>query len=184
MVNWLKVYAHTHLFYIILIAVSVVYFRVWLSEHDARVIADGKVKAAEVQVVNLQKQIDAIPAQTAAKVQVVTKAVHDAVTPSQVVAAIPSLTDIPLQTRAIPGNPVDVEVAAQPLIELVGELKTSQVQLGACQQTVALKDQQLLAKDAEVIALKKKPNFLHRLGNVAKAVGVGVGIGLLIGAKL
>jgi len=163
-----KTFITTHLFYIILIAVGVVSFRMWLSEHDARLTADAKVKEA-------QTQIASIVTQAAAQVKVVTKVVHDAVTPSQVVAAVPTLTDVPLATREITGNPVDVEVAAQPLMQLVGELKTAQIELGACQQVSVLKDQQ-------IAALKKKPKFFTRLKRVAEAVGVGVGIGLLLGA--
>lgn len=179
MLTWLKTYAHTHLFYILLLVGGFITFRVWLAEHDARVAADNRVKVAEVTVASLQKQIDSIPAQTAAKVQVVTKIVHDAVTPSQVVAALPQVTDVPLQASVIPNNSVDVAVAAVPLMQLVGELKTTQIELGACQQTVGLKDQQIVAKDTEIVALKKKPKFLTRLKHVAEAVGVGIGIGLL-----
>ena len=116
--------------------------------------------------------------------QVITKVVHDAQTPTQVVAAIPDLTNIPLQARVAPDNPADVEVAAQPLMQLVGELKTSQVQLGACQQTDGLKDQQIVDLQTTIKALKKKPGFFHRVASVAKAVGVGIGIGVLIGVKL
>jgi hypothetical protein len=106
----------------LLIVGGVISFRVWLSEHDARVLAESTVRDKQAQVVSLQKQIDAIPAQTAAKVQVVTKVVHDAVTPSQVVAAIPDLTQIPLQARVSPVDSVSVEVAAQPLMQLVGRI--------------------------------------------------------------
>lgn len=173
-------YAKTHLFYIVLIVGGVLSFRVWLSEHDARVQAENAVKQAQVTVASLQKQIDSIPPQTAAKVQVVTKVVHDAVTPSQVVAAVPTLTDVPLATRAIPGNTVDVEVAAVPLVTVLGEFKTAQIELGACQQTDALKDKQLAAKDTEIAALKKKPKFFKRVEHAAEAIGVGVAIGVLL----
>lgn len=180
MISWLKIYAHTHLFYIILIVVGLVSFRVWLSEHDARAAAEVKVKESEQTVATLQKQIESIPVQTAAKVQVVTKVVHDAATPAQVVAAIPDLTNIALQPRVSPVNPLNVEVAAAPLMQLVGELKTSQIELGACQQVSGLKDQQLVAKDVEIVALKKKPRFIKRIENVAIAVGAGIGIGVLL----
>lgn len=176
MVSYLK----THLFYIIVIAIGVVSFRTWLSEHDARVQAENAAKQAQVNIVSLQKQIDAIPAQTAASVAKVRTIVAKTGTPSQVVAAIPLLTDVPLATRAIPGNTTDVEVAAVPLVTLVGELKTSQIELGACQQTDALKDKQLAAKDVEIAALKKKPKFLIRVKHVAEAVGVGIAIGVLL----
>lgn len=175
---WLETYAKTHLFYIILIVGGVVSFRVWLSEHDSRIAAENNVRQAEVNIVTLQKQIDSIPAQTATKVQVVTRVVHDAVTPSQVVAAVPQLTEIPLATRAIPGNQVDVEVAAQPLMQLIGELKTSQIELGGCQQVNALKDQQIVQLQVEVKAAK--PKFLQRVKQNVVAFAVGVAVGAFL----
>lgn len=183
MVSWLKTYGHAHLFYIVLIAVGVISFRVWLSEHDARVQADNTVKQQQAVVAGLQQQIVAVQAQATQKVQVVTKVVHDAVTPSQVVQSLPQVdTKIAadLSARVAPDNPVAVEVNAQPLMQLVGDLKTSQIELGACQQTVTLKDQQLQAKDVEIVALKKKPKLLKRIGHVFEAVGVGIGIGVLL----
>lgn len=182
--SWLKTYAHTHLFYIILIIVGVVGTHVWLQEHDARIAAENVVKVQELKVADLQSQIETTQQQAATKVQVITKIVHDAVTPSQVVAAIPSLTNIPLETRAVPGDPVDVTVAAAPLVQLAGEAKTAEINLAACENVGLLKDQQLLAKDTEIKALKKKPRFFKRVFGVAKAVGVGVGIGLLISGHL
>lgn len=145
-------------------------FHVWLSEHDARAAADNKVIQLQQQATNIQQQ-------AAQKVQVVTRIVHDAVTPSQVVAAIPTLTNVPLAVREIPGNPVDVTVAAQPLMQVVGDLKKAQIELDACQQVNTL-------KDAEVAALKKKPRMIKRFAGVMKAVGVGVGIGLLLSTHL
>jgi ribosomal protein L11 len=180
MIAWLKAYAKTHIFYIVLIAVGLIAFRSWLQEHDARQAADNTVKQQEAQVADLKQQIVTANQQAAQKVQVVTKIVHDAVTPSQVVAAIPSLTNVPLNTREVPGNPTDVLVAAQPLIQLAGDDKAAHIQLEACQQVGALKDQQLTAKDVEIAALKKKPSFWKRVLGTAKAVGVGVGIGLLL----
>lgn len=173
----------THLFYIVILVLLVGGGKLWLSEHDARVQAENTVKASEVTVKTLQAQINNIPAQTAAKVQTIIKVVHDAQTPAQVVAAIPTLTNIPLAVRAIPGNLVDVEVAAQPLMQLVGELKTSEVQLGACQQTDGLKDQQITQLQNTIKALQKKPKFLTRVKHVAEAVGIGVGIGFVLAVR-
>lgn len=174
----------THAVYIALIVLLLIFGRVWLSEHDARVKAEQTVKQQQDKVQVLQEQIKAIPVQTAAKVQVVTRVVHDAQTPAQVVAAIPQLTDVPLQARVSPINPADVEVAAQPLIQVLGELKTAQVELSACQQVDGLKDQQLAAKDTEIVALKKKPKLLERVKHVAEAVGVGIAVGFVLAAKL
>jgi hypothetical protein len=184
MIAWLKAYAKTHLFYIVLIAVGFVAFHSWLQEHDARVAADNTVKQQEAQVADLKQQIEAAQQQAAQKVRVVTKVVHDAVTPTQVVAAIPSLTGLPLAAREIPGDSVNVAVAAQPLIQLAGEDKTALIQLEGCQQVDTLKDKQLVAKDVEIAALKKKPSFWKRVTGTAKAVGVGVGIGLLLSTHL
>lgn len=167
---WLETYAKTHLFYIILIMLGAVSFHVWLSEHDARVAADNKVIQLQQQATNIQQQ-------TTQKVQVVTRVVRDAVTPSQVVAAIPTLTTIPVDAREIPGNKIDLVVAAKPLMQVVGDLKTAQIELDACQQVNTL-------KDAEVAALKKKPRMIKRFAGVMKAVGVGVGIGLLLSTHL
>jgi hypothetical protein len=184
MIEHLKTFGKTHLFYIILIVMGVVCFRSWLAEHDARTLAQAAVKAEQVKNADLQKQIEVVKADAAQQVKVVTKVVHDAVTPSQVVQAVPTLTDVPLNTRVIPGNFVDVEVAAVPLMHLVGELKTSQINLGACQQTSALKDEQLKIANDTITTLKKKPGFWKRVIGTAKAVGVGIGIGAVLGARL
>jgi len=163
-------YAKTHVFYIIIIAVGLIAFRSWLQEHDARVLAEQTVKQQQSLIADITQQ-------AAQKVRVVTKVVHDAVTPTQVVAAIPSLTGLPLATREIPGDPVNVTVAAQPLIQLAGDDKTARIQLEACQQIGE-------AKDKQIEALKKKPAFWKRVEGTLKAVGVGVGIGLLLSTHL
>lgn len=184
----------THLFYIVLIVGGVISFRVWLQEHDARVKADETVKQEELivkqqetAVAYLQTQIAATQTQAAQKVQAVQQVVKKATTPQEVVKTLPTLTDLPLAPRPVSDSPTAVEVEAQPLIELAGELKTAEVKLDACQQVSDLQVKQLAAKDAvieakdtEVKALKKKPRLFKRLLNVGKAVGVGVGIGLLI----
>jgi nicotinamide riboside kinase len=184
MIAWLKTYAKTHLFYIVLIAVGLIAFRSWLQEHDARLKADDTVKQQEIVVADLKQQIVIANQQAAQKVQVITKVVHDAVTPTQVVAAIPSLTSLPLEAREIPDDPVNVAVAAQPLIQLAGDDKACHIQLDACQQVASLKDQQLKAKDVEIVALKKKPGFWKRVSGKLKVVGIGVGIGLLLSTHL
>lgn len=178
--NWLKTYAHTHLFYIILIVVGAFSLRVWLQEHDARIAADNVAKQQEVLVADLKQQIEATQVQAAQKVQVIKQVVQKAITPIEVAHAIPTLTDLPLNTQPVPNDPIRVEVDALPLMQLAGEAKEAEVQLAACQQVSELKDKQLAAKDVEIVALKKKPRFLTRIKNVAEAVGVGVAIGFLL----
>lgn len=174
----------THAAYILVITALLLLGRVWLSEHDARVRAEQTVKESQVLVADLKAQIVTTQQQAAAKVQVVTKTVQQAKTPSQVVAAAPSLADLPLSVREVPGNTLDVLVAAQPLAQELGELKIAQVELKACQDVSGLKDKQLAAKDTEIVALKKKPRFLVRVKHVAEAVGIGIGVGLFISTKI
>lgn len=188
MINWLENYAKTHLFYIILIIVGVVSFRCWLGEHDQRVQAENIAKQQEAHVADLQQQIVAVNQAASQKTQVVTKIVHDAVTPAQQIAAVPQLSNVELHARALPlltpDGPPQVAVDLAPLVQELGQAREDSINLKACQDTSVLKDQQLVAKDVEIKALRKKPNFLHRITGVAKAVGVGIGIGLLIARKV
>jgi hypothetical protein len=71
-----------------------------------------------------------------------------------------------------------------PLIDLLGQAKVDKTNLDAC--TVDLQNETAIvaAKQDEIVALKRKPSLLHRIGSVAKAVGVGIGVGLLISGKI
>lgn len=182
--NWLKAYAHTHLFYIILITGGVLGFRVWLQEHDARVAAEQVVKQQETVVANLQTQIAATQTQAVEKVQVIKQVVQKATTTTDVVKTLPTLTVLPLNPQPVPNSLDDVQVAALPLLQLAGQAKEDEIQLAACQQVSGLKDQQLTAKNAEIATLKKKPAFFKRLTGTLKVLGVGVGIGVLLASHL
>ena len=184
MVIWLETYAKTHLFYILLIAGAVVGAHVWLQEHDARVKADGVIKQLEVVVATLQQQIAANDAQAAVKVVTITKVVHAARTPAQVVQALPKITEVPLEARVAVDNPSQVSVDALPLVTLLGQGKVDAVNLAACTVDLQAEKTIVVAKDSEIVALKKKPKFLKRVLGIAKTVGVGVGIGLLISGHL
>jgi len=184
MITWLKAYAKTHIFYIVLIVAGVIFFRSWLQEHDARLTADNAVKQQEIVVADLKQQIVVANQQAAQKVQVITKVVHDVKTPSEAVAVIPQLTDVPLNARVSVDKPNQLSLDAIPLITILGQARVDKTNLAACQQVGALKDQQLTAKDVEIAALKKKPSFWKRVTGTAKAVGIGVGIGLLLSTHL
>jgi hypothetical protein len=173
-VIWLRQHGGPHLFYLLLIVGGAFAFHSWLAEHDARI-------AAENAVTQTKAQISSVNAAAESKVkvvtQIVTRIIHDKATPAQVVAAVPTLTDVPLNARVAPDSSVQVSVDALPLVEVLGEARTDAIELKACQDVSLL-------KDSEIKALKKKPAFWHRVGGVAKAVGIGVGIGILLGAKL
>jgi hypothetical protein len=184
MITWLQTYAKTHIFYIVLIAVGLIGFRSWLQEHDARLKADDTVKQQEIVVADLKQRIASAQQQATQKVQVITKVVHDVTTTAQAVAAIPQLTNAPLNVREAVDNPAQVSVDAIPLVSVIGQASIDKTNLETCQQVSGLKDQQLTAKDVEIAALKKKPSFWKRVTGTAKTVGIGIGIGLLLSTHL
>lgn len=180
MIAWLKTYAKTHIFYIVLIAVGLIAFHSWLQEHDARLKADDTIKQQEVIVADLKQQIANAQQQAAQKVQVITKVVHDVTTPTQAVAAIPQLTNAPLDTRLAVDNAMQLSVDALQLVQVLGQAKIDKTNLDTCQTIGALKDQQSLAKDVEIAALKKKPSVWKRVGGTAKTIGVTAGVTALV----
>ena len=157
----------------------------WLQEHDSRVAADAAIKASQTTIAQLQQQIATTNNQAAQKVQTIVKVVHDAQTPAQVVAALPQFPDLPvLGARTVPGDPVDVEVAAQPLMDLIGRYETVVTNLNACQADFAAQKAIDVQKDTQIAVLRKKPKFWHRVGRAAKLIGIGIGIGALVAGHL
>ena len=177
-----KAWILSHLIWVAAVSVALVLGHSYIVEHDARVVADAQIKISETTVASLQAQIVATNAAAAQKVQVITKIVHDVATPPEAIAAVPQLTDVPLNARVIPNNPVQISVDYLPLIDLLGQAKVDKTNLDAC--TVDLQNETAIvtAKQTEIVALKKKPSFWKRVGGVAKAVGVGIGIGMLLQA--
>ena len=176
MENYLK----THLLYIILIIGGVMGFHIWLQEHDLRLQDDKVVAVSEAQVKTLQSQIQTIQQQAMQKTAVVTRIVQVAKTPAQQIAAIPQLTDVPLNARAVPNNPSEVTVDLAPLVQVLAQAAMDKVNLQACTDTLALQVKELAAKDVVIVALKRKPKFLTRVKHWAVLVGTGVGIGMLV----
>jgi hypothetical protein len=178
--QWLKTYIATHLFYIMLIGITLVGVKAWVSEHDARLLSDQAAKAAQVNIVSLQQQIDIERAQAAAAIAVIKAKAAQVKTPAQAIAAIPDVSALPLNARPAPDGGVTVD--AVPLFQELAQCKEDAVSLNSCTQQSTAKDQIITAKDAEIKALKKKPSFFHRVLAIAKAVGVGVAIGAVLGA--
>ena len=178
-----KTWLVSHLVWVVAIAVGLVIGRIALQEHDEKVLAEASIKASQTTIATLQQQVKDRDAQLAQKVQVITKVVHDlgpAPTTGQIVAAVPQLTDAPLNARTIPGDAVNISVAAFPLVQVLQQAATDHLALGACQGD--LKDQKSIdaQKDSQIAALRKKPKFLDRVKHIAEAVGVGIAIGVLL----
>jgi len=174
MMNWIENYAKTHLFYIILIVGGVIGFRSWLAEHDQRLASDAAVKQNQVIVADLRQQIAARDAAAAIQKATVVKITQAAKTPEQIVQAIPQLTDVPLNTRIVPGlQPTEVAVQAPALLQLVSDLKTTSIDLATCQGDLA-DEKKIAATDEDTIKeLRKKPKFWARVKSHGKAGIVG-----------
>jgi hypothetical protein len=172
----------SHLVWVVGVSVALIIGRAALQDHDQRVLADAQIKTDQASIASLQKQIASTNSAAAQKVQTIVKIVHDVQTPAQAVPAIPKLTDVPLNARVLPDNPVQVGVDALPLIQILGQAKQDAVNLAACQSD--LKNQQAIGaqKDDEIATLKKKPSLVHRIFEVAKVLGIGIGIGAVLGA--
>lgn len=186
-------YIKTHLFYILLVLGLVVAGRVWLHEHDARVAAEFAVKADESKVKDLQSSIDVLKKsivdndnKAAADRAALQQALKSVKTAPQAIAAIPSVSDVPLNIRPAT-DPNQVSVDAVPLYQELNQCRQNSVTLGACQRDLENETKieeaqvsQLGLKDDEIKQLKKKPRFFKRLWGVAKTASVGGGIVLFL----
>jgi hypothetical protein len=178
-----KAWLLSHLVWVVAVAVALVIGHIALQEHDQRVVAEAAIKVSELKVSDLQAQIKAADAAAATQVQAVTKVVHDlgsSPTVGQVVAAIPQLTNVPLNARVAVDNPAQVSVNAVPFVNFLAAAKIDQINLGACQADLKNETAISTEKDTQIAVLKKKPKFLTRVKHIAEAVGVGITIGLLI----
>jgi hypothetical protein len=152
----------------------------WLAEHDARLIADGQVKAAQAAIDTLKGQQTAVTKAAQVQVTVLQREAEAVKTAPEAIASLPSVTptdSAPLQPEAIPDAPDRASVLAVPLYQDLNSCKQCTVNLDAETKKLDLQVQIDAEKDAEITTLKKKPGFWHRVGTTAKTVGVGVAIG-------
>lgn len=174
MLTKLVTWAKPHVFYFVLIGVGLVAAHAWLTEHDLRMASDAKVTASQDTIKQLQ-------ASAAAQVQQVKTIVLRAKTPAQQIAVIPQLETAPLNARLAPQLTPEAPPAAtvdlQPLVTDLLACKECEIKLTECQQESA-------QKDVQIVALKKKPAFWHRVASGAKIVGVSIGVGIVIGIGL
>ena len=183
--TYLKTAARAHVRALVITGVVLIAGRSWLAEHDARLTADGAVKTAQLAITDLQKQQTAV-AQTA-KVEVIQlrEAAAQVKTTPEAIAALPSVTPDATDTNpapalnaeALPDAPGKVSVDAVPLYQDLNVCKQNAVSLNACTLELGLQKQIDTQKDVEIVALKKKPGFWHRVKETAITVGIGAGIG-------
>lgn len=155
-------------------------FTAWRQEHDARLIAEVKIVAAEQNIAHLQTDIQAITAQRDAKLSTLEKQRKTVSTPAAAITAIPDLSTLPLSTRPVSDDLSRVSVDALSLFNELNSCRQTEVKLDACTQTAAKTADIVAEKTAEVVALKKRPSIWKRFTGTLKAVGIGVGIGMAL----
>lgn len=182
MIN-LKAFVLSHLAWFVIAGIAIFAFQAWLAQHDARLQAESQEKISEHVIDDLKAEMASRELQRQKDVQIVTKIVHDVKTPDQAVTAIPQLTNVPLNTRVIPGSPSEVAVAAQPLVELLGQCKIDATNLMACQKDLADETKIATELESEKQAWKKAAGHHSFFGKVwagAQKVGL-LGIGIALG---
>ena len=178
----------THLL-VCTLGVAITYYaaKAFYEEHEQHALAAQSLKESQQTIVDLQHNIAAVNAQASSDRARLQRALASVKTPQQAAAAIPQvplLTDLPLNARPTPDNPVQVQVDAVALYTELNQCAQQIVTLQACQSTAASNAKIIEAQNAEITVLKKKPTLWMRVKHVAEAVGVGVAIGLGIGARL
>lgn len=172
----------THVFYVVLIAVGLIAGHSWLVEHDLRLQTAQELKVSQTKIDGLTAQIASIQAQAAKQIAAVKATVVLVKTPAQAVAAIPQLTDTPLNARVIPSDPTQIAVDAVPLTQVLGQCRQDAIALSACTETGKAKDAIIETQKGDIKQLKKPQSFWSRTLTVIKSVGIGIGIGALLGA--
>jgi hypothetical protein len=196
MIEYIKKFASTHVFYLVVLAIGAIAFHSWLGEHDARLQAAQEEKAAEVLVKASQDQINALQSQIASndakaqqQIDALTKVVQAVKTPQQVVSQLPIVApNLPVPATVQTDDSITFPKAdVLPLFQDLADGKIAATKLEQCQtdysaeqQIAAQKDEQLKQKGNEIAALKQKPSFWKRAKGTLKSVGIGVGIGVVI----
>jgi hypothetical protein len=172
LIPYLKQYLGTHLFYIVVIAIAILCGRAWLQEHDARVLAEQEIRKSEQQVEDLQKQIATNDAAATKQLSALQTQRQQTKTPQQAIAAIPTLSDVPLNAR--PGPTLGTTVVdIMPLFEELSECKQDAVKLNACQSDYKAEVAIAAQKDDQIKALTKKPRLWKRFVSTLKTAAIG-----------
>lgn len=181
------------------IAIAVVgffMFNSWRAEHDARLVAETKIvaaeaasKVAESTIKQLQTDVASIAADRDSRIANLEKQRRTVSTPAAAIAAIPELSNVPLAPT--PDGLTKVSVDAMALFTELNSCKQTEVKLGACEATAAKsdeivkqKDEIIKQKDIEVSALKKKPAFWQRVKTQIKTGAFWVTVTIAAGKVL
>ena len=146
-------------------------------EHTARLLAEQTVKQSQGRVTDLEQQSKAVAQAGQQKIIVLQKQADAVKTPTQAIQAIPTVSDVPLNARAVPELPNVVQVDAVPLYQELNKCRQDGVSLGVCTERLNLQGQIVAEKDIQITALKKKPGFWKAVKRVAITAGIGAAVG-------
>lgn len=181
--TYLKTTAVKHILFIALCVAGFVVFRSYMAEHDARLVAEGKITSAEKTVAALEVQQTKMTEAAKVEVTVLQKQADAVKTAPEAITALPTVSVPELKAEALPDAPDRVSVEAVPLYQELNACKVDGVNLSACALNLAAEKQITAQKDIEIAALKQKPSFWHRVKTSAIEVGIGIGTGYVISKK-
>lgn len=177
----------THFLWTVVLIASLLGYKSYRDEHDARIAAEAVVKTSQTQIQTLQQQIEARDKAAAVQVAPVVKIIHDTQTVQQAAQALPSVLTAPLAKPILVNPDSSVEIPAPdviPLFDQVADDKLVNIELATANADLVAEKGIVAQQLVEINALKKKPSFWHRIGGTAKTIGIGIGIGVVIGLKL
>lgn len=183
----IKHFVLSHMIWIVALAVALVAAHSWMGEHDARLLAAQEEKVAEAQVKTLQQAIADRDRQAQAQVAPIVKIIHDVQTVPQVIQALPTVTaqPLPLPVLPAPDNALLIpEPDVLPLFEQVADDKVCRTQLDAADRDLADEKSIVGQRDNEIAVLKRPKSFWSRAKGTLKVVGITLGVGIALGAKL
>lgn len=163
----------------IVVAVGVWVGREWLQAHDelrqAEAIISLNEQAHKQEVATLQAQIAAIGAQ----VKGAATPVEKVAVATKLLPALPTPLLVGQATKEEPVPPIIIPPAdQQPLLQIVGDCATCQLKVKADEEQIA----ELTKERDAALKVAKGGSFIRRVARGAKIFGIGLGIGLAIGA--
>jgi len=162
---------------IIVGVVVIIMFVSALREHDVRILAEQTVKQSQDRIADLQKQSEDVKKAGDAAIAKLRAQRKEVKTPTQAIAALPSVSPEPLAPAPLPDAPDRVAVDALPLFQELNQCKQCEANLSTDEAQLQLDKQVEAEKDTQIKALKKKPAFWHRVAKTAEVLAIGAAIG-------
>lgn len=149
----------------------------WLQEHDQRIKAEELVKASMIRIAVVEREKVQIQDATDAKVQTIQKRSALIRTAPQAIAAMPTVTNAPLNARPLPDMPTAVAVEALPLFQELAACRVTEARLSGCTE-LRTKDTAILTeKDVQIKALKSKGSVWKRIEHTVEILAIGAAVG-------